>query len=58
MSVDNTHTKYLKGKNKKVWEAYKEALKAQNNLESVFNSFKVPKNLKEGEEFIIPARKK
>lgn len=57
MSVDNTHTKYLKGKDKKAWENYKEALKAQESLDKFIGGFNFP-DLEDGEEFEIPTRKK
>ena len=57
MAVDNTHTKYLKGRDKKAWNNYGEAYKAQTKLDNFFNGFNVP-NLKEGEEFEIPVRNK
>ena len=53
MSVDNTHIKYLRGKDKKVWEAYKEAYEAQTKFDSFFSSLDVPE-LAEGEEYDIP----
>ena len=56
LAVDNTHTKYLKGRDKKVWENYKSALESQKKLENLFESFNIP-NLKEGEEYEIPVRK-
>ena len=56
MSVDNTHTKYLKGADKKAWNDYKSAYEAQKKLDNFFSSFNVP-NLKEGEEYEIPIRK-
>ena len=57
MAVDNTHTKYLKGSDKKAWNNYSEALKAQNKLDNLFSGFNIPKDLKEGEEIEIPVRK-
>jgi len=58
MAVDNTHTKYLKGADKKAWNNYSESLKAQQKLENFFDSFgKIP-DLKEGEEYEIPVKKK
>lgn len=57
MAVDNTHTKYLKGRDKKVWNGYKEALEAQSKLENFMGGFNAPE-LDEGEEFEIPVRKK
>ena len=53
MSVDNTHTKYLKGADKKAWNNYAEALKAQTKLENFMGGLKIP-DLKAGEEFEIP----
>ena len=57
MSVDNTHTKYLKGKDKKAWEGYKDALKAQQSLDDFMGGFNVPE-LAEGEEYEIKIKKK
>ena len=60
MAIDNTHTKYLKGSDKKAWNNYSEALKSQQKLDNFLNglvgSKKIPQ-LKEGEEFEIPVRK-
>ena len=56
MAVDNTHTKYLRGADKKAWNNYAEALKAQSKLEKFMNGFNVPE-LKEGESYEIPVRK-
>ena len=58
MAIDNTHTKYLKGNDKKAWNAYKEAYEAQNKLENFMDSLSVPKylKLKEGEVYDIPYR--
>lgn len=56
MAVDNTHTKYLKGSDKKAWNNYSEALKAQNKLDNFFSGMKIPE-LKEGEEYEVPVRK-
>ena len=56
LAVDNTHTKYLKGRDKKVWENYKSALESQRKLDNFFDSFNAP-DLKEGEEYEIPVRK-
>ena len=56
MAVDNTHTKYLKGSDKKAWNNYAEALKAMAKYDSFMSGFKLP-DLKEGEEYEIPVRK-
>lgn len=56
MAVDNTHTKYLRGSDKKAWNNYAEAQKAQNKLDNFFKSFNIP-NLKKGEEYEIPVKK-
>ena len=53
MAVDNTHTKYLKGADKKAWNNYAEALKAQTKLENFMGGLNIP-DLKAGEEFEIP----
>ena len=55
MAIDNTHTKYLKGSDKKAWENYKSALEAQNKLDNLFGGWNVP-DLEEGEEYEIPVR--
>ena len=56
MSIDNTHTKYLHGADKKAWNSYKEAYEAQVKLDNFMSNMKVPE-LKEGEEFEIPVNK-
>lgn len=56
MAVDNTHTKYLKGRDKKAWTNYKEALESQRKLDGFFGNFNIPE-LEEGEEFEIPVHK-
>jgi hypothetical protein len=58
MAIDNTHTKYLKGRDKKVWEQYKEAYEAQNKLDAFMEGLKIPEGLKEGEEYEIPIKRK
>lgn len=55
MAVDNTHTKYLKGADKKAWNNYKEAYESQQKLENFMSGLNVPE-LKEGEEYDIPVR--
>ena len=57
MAIDNTHTKYLKGSDKKAWNGFKEAYEAQQKLERFFDGFNIP-NIKEGEEIEIPVKKK
>ena len=57
MAIDNTHTKYLRGSDKKAWNNYKEALEAQKKLESFLGKFKAPQ-LKEGEEYEVPVIRK
>jgi hypothetical protein len=56
MAIDNTHTKYLKGSDKKAWNDYGEALKAQQKLNNFFDGINVPE-LREGEEYDIPINK-
>ena len=56
MSIDNTHTKYLKGKDKSAWSGFKSALESSKNLASFTDAFSMPL-LKEGEEIEIPVRK-
>ena len=34
LECDNTHVKYLKGKDKRIWENYKSIIKAQNEFEA------------------------
>ena len=58
MAVDNTHTKYLHGHDKKVWTNYKEALESQRKLENFMAGFGSFDNLKDGEEIEIPVRSK
>jgi len=55
MAVDNTHTKYLHGRDKKAWNAYKDALDAQNKLDNFLSGFNIPE-LKEGEEYEVPTK--
>ena len=57
MAVDNTHTKYLRGADKKAWSNYKDAYEAQNKLENLLDRWRIPE-LKEGEEYDIPIRGK
>ena len=58
MSIDNTHTKYLKGNDKKAWNGYKEAYEAQNKLVNFMNGLNAPKQLKKGEVYDIPYKGK
>lgn len=57
MAVDNTHTKYLKGKDKKVWNNFKDAYEAQKKLDNLFGNFNVPDDLGDGKEIEIPVRR-
>lgn len=57
MAVDNTHTKYLQGSDKKVWSRYKEALEAQRKLDNFISGLGIP-DLADGEEMDIPLNKK
>lgn len=41
MAVDNTHTKYLKGSDKRAWERYKAELEAQQKTMDFLNGFKL-----------------
>jgi len=41
MAIDNTHTKYLKGSDKKAWAKYKEELENQQKNMAFLNSFKL-----------------
>lgn len=54
MAIDNTHTKYLKGKDKKAWEGYKDALESQHKLDNFMSGLGDVPDLAEGEEYIIP----
>jgi hypothetical protein len=56
MAVDNTHTKYLKGTDKKAWNGYKEAYEANQHLEKFMGGLGANK-LKAGEEMDIPVNK-
>lgn len=56
MAVDNTHTKYLKGTDKKAWNGYKEAYEANKQLETFMGGLGA-NNLKAGEEMDIPVNK-
>ena len=57
MAVDNTHTKYLKGTDKKAWNGYKDAYEANKQLEKFMGGLGNTKQLKAGEEMEIPVRK-
>ena len=57
MAVDNTHTKYLKGADKKAWNNYKDAYDAMQKAENFMDSLKMPKDLAEGEVYEIPVHK-
>ena len=57
MAIDNTHTKYLRGTDKKAWNNFKEAYEAQKKLDNLFSNFNVPDDLGDGEEIEIPVRK-
>ena len=52
MSVDNTHTKYLSGKDKAISENYKKAAEAYSGFESFGAALGA--GLKDGEEIDIP----
>ena len=61
LAIDNTHTKYLKGSDKKAWNGYKEAYEAQQKLDNFIGGLKMPKDikkLKKGEVMDIPINKK
>lgn len=57
MAVDNTHTKYLKGADKKAWNDYKSAVESMQKLDNFMAGMKLPHELKEGEEFEIPVNR-
>lgn len=56
MAVDNTHTKYLHGSDKKAWNNYKEAFEAQRKFENFMSGLNIPE-LGEGEEYDIPVNR-
>ena len=56
MAIDNTHTKYLHGADKKAWGNYKDAMESQRKLENFMGGLNLPQ-LKEGEEYEVPIRK-
>ena len=56
MAIDNTHTKYLKGADKKAWNNYGEAFKAQAKLSTFMKNLKIP-DLKAEQEYDIPVNK-
>ena len=56
LALDNTHTKYLKGADKKAWNDYKTAYEAQNKLENFLSGLKLPKDLPKGGEYEIPLK--
>lgn len=56
MAVDNTHTKYLHGSDKKAWTNYKEAFEAQRKLDNFMSGLNIPE-LGEGEEYDIPVNR-
>ena len=60
MAIDNTHTKYLHGADKKAWTNYKDALESQKKLENFEQSITKGLNiddLAEGEVHTIPINK-
>ena len=57
MSTDNTHTKYLQGRDKKAWQNYKEAYDAQKKFETFMESIS-PKNKGKSGRHDIPINKK
>ena len=60
MAIDNTHTKYLHGADKKAWTNYKDALESQKKLENFEQSITKGLNiddLAEGEVRTIPIKK-
>lgn len=44
MIADSTHIKYLKGKDKEMWEKYQKAIKAQEAFESFLSGGKKEEN--------------
>lgn len=56
MAVDNTHTKYLHGHDKKVWANYKDALESQRKLDNFMAGLGKFDDLEEGEEIEISVR--
>lgn len=59
MAIDNTHTKYLKGVDKKAWSGYKDAYKAQKSLEGFMGAFTLPEDVEFNSdgEYDIPIKK-
>jgi hypothetical protein len=57
MAIDNTHTKYLKGSDKKAWQGFKEAYEAQQKLQNFMDGLNAPKDLADGEVYDIPLNK-
>ena len=55
MAIDNTHTKYLHGHDKKVWTNYKDAYESMKKYDNLMAGFNIP-DLKEGEEYEIPVK--
>ena len=56
LAVDNTHTKYLKGSDKKAWNDYKEALESIKKLNSFEDSLNIPE-MGDMEEYEIPVHR-
>ena len=44
MIADSTHIKYLKGKDKEIWEKYQKIIKAQEAFENFLNGGKKIEN--------------
>ena len=42
MSIDNTHTKYLKGKDKKAWSGFKDAYESAQRYANFTKGFSMP----------------
>lgn len=57
LSLDNTHTKYLRGGDKNAWNGFKEAYEAQLKLDNFMKGLHIPENLGEGEEIDIPVNR-
>jgi len=56
IAVDNTHTKYLKGRDKTCWNNYVEALESQKKLGNFMDGLG-HHELEEGEEIEIPYKR-
>ena len=56
MSIDNTHTKYLKGKDKKAWSGFKDAYESAQRYANFTKGLSMP-DMGGAKEIEIPIRK-